>query len=610
VKKIIVLISFILLSNFIQAQQAIEYTVSLNNALHHEAQISMFIPEAPSGKFQIKMAQSSPGRYAKHEFGKNIYDIRAFNADGSEIKVKQTEGNVYEITEHQGKVKFTYTLFGNHIDGTYTGIDHQHAHLNIPATFMYVPDLEKSPITIKFLLPQKSTWNVYSQLKLDSGVYSAPNFQYFMDSPIEISDSKVKSWDVLNKDGLAQKINLVYHGKSSDSTLIEFTEKTKKIVKEAQAVFGDLPAFDFKEYSFLIDILPGNNGDGMEHRNSTVITLNANDLESGGTAILNTVAHEFFHVWNTERIRPKSLEPFDFQKPNLSEELWFAEGFTQYYGNLILKRAEIDSLESFVTRQGEYLNYVLNSPAASRYSAVEVSRRAIFTDAGTAIDKTNHKNIFTSYYIYGGIVALALDLTLQSQFTLSLDDYMKSLWQKFGATETPYQIEDLQKTLGELTQNEDFAKTFFNNYIYGIEKADYRKLLAQAGLMLQRIKPFEAHAGNFTIQMADSLPMLASEPLTNNPLYAAGLINGDYFLKLDTVEVKSYDDIKNYFKEKRPGDKVEVVYKRGSEEKSTQLILTYNPAIELITFEKAGMEITPEIIAFREKWLNSKVIKH
>src|SRR5690606_9722140 len=154
------------------------------------------------------------------------------------------------------------------------------------------------------------------------------------------------------------------------------------------------------------------------------------------------------------------------------------------------------------------LNYVLNSPAASRYSAVEVSRRAIFTDAGTAIDKTNHKNIFTSYYIYGGIVALALDLTLQSQFTLSLDDYMKSLWQKFGATETPYQIEDIQKTLGELTQNEDFAKTFFNNYIYGIEKADYRKLLAQAGLMLQRIKPFEAHAGNFTIQMVDSLPML------------------------------------------------------------------------------------------------------
>ena len=72
----------------------------------------------------------------------------------------------------------------------------------------------------------------------------------------------------------------------------------------------------------------------MEHRNSTMISSSM-PLAGNQNRLIGTIAHEFFHVWNMERIRPASLEPFDFRKPAISQELWFGEGFTSYYGDLI-----------------------------------------------------------------------------------------------------------------------------------------------------------------------------------------------------------------------------------------------------------------------------------
>src|SRR6478672_4237141 len=112
----------------IAQEAALQYTVSFENAVHHEAFISLYIPKVPTGSLLLKMSRSSPGRYATHEFGKNIYDLHAYDADGKEIIIKKIEGDVFEIPKHQGKIKVTYTLFGSWVDGTYAGIDHRHAH--------------------------------------------------------------------------------------------------------------------------------------------------------------------------------------------------------------------------------------------------------------------------------------------------------------------------------------------------------------------------------------------------------------------------------------------------------------------------------------------------
>ena len=111
-------------------------------------------------------------------------------------------------------------------------------------------------------------------------------------------------------------------------------------------VFGELPDFDAGTYTFLADYLPSASGDGMEHRNSTVLTSTGSlDNASERRGLISTAAHELFHVWNVERIRPASLEPFDFEEANVSGELWLAEGFTSYYDALLVQRAGLGTVD-------------------------------------------------------------------------------------------------------------------------------------------------------------------------------------------------------------------------------------------------------------------------
>src|SRR5688572_32754116 len=106
------------------------------------------------------------------------------------------------------------------------------------------------------------------------------------------------------------------------------------IAREARYVFGEYPAFENNTYTFIADYLPWASSDGMEHRNSTILT-SGSSLRTDRLDLLDTISHEFFHAWNVERIRPRSLEPFNFEEANMSGELWLAEGFTSYYGPLV-----------------------------------------------------------------------------------------------------------------------------------------------------------------------------------------------------------------------------------------------------------------------------------
>src|ERR1700744_1600204 len=179
-------------------EKPIFYSISFPNAVHHEAEIVLTIPQAPSGKIFLRMSRSSAGRYATHEFGKNIYNIKAYTQGDTTLKINQLEGDVYEILEHGNTVKLSYTLFGNWTDGTYASIDPSHAHLNMPATFLWVVGQEKRAIKFEFNDLDKYGWKWATELKNEgANVYSAPSMQYMMDSPTELSAYKIRSWEVL-----------------------------------------------------------------------------------------------------------------------------------------------------------------------------------------------------------------------------------------------------------------------------------------------------------------------------------------------------------------------------------------------------------------------------
>jgi predicted metalloprotease with PDZ domain len=602
------------------APKAIFYTVSFPNAVHHEAEIVMTIPQSPASEFRVRMSRSSAGRYATHEFGKNIYNVTATDVSGARIALKQIEGDVFEIAaDHPATVIINYTLFGNWTDGTYASIDPSHAHLNMPAAFMWVPGQEKRPVKFEFNDLDKYGWKVATQLKHDgANIYSAPDLQYMMDSPTELSNFKETSWDVINTGGKTEKINLTVHSDDAQPVIDNFGRMVQKMVLEEKAVFGELPAYDYGEYTFLDDVYPTTAGDGMEHRNSTCIVQTVDKVEGNEVRLLSTFAHEYFHSWNVKRIRPKSLEPFNFEHANMSSELWFAEGFTQYYGEMLLVRSGFHTVDDYTRTIGGLVNSVLNTPGAAKYTPVQASNHSVFADAGVSIDPNNDNNTFTSYYFYGGATALALDLRLRSEFNLTLDDYMRAVWLARGKVMKPYTIPDLQNDLAKLTKNPKFAADFFNKYIYGVEKNNYEALLAKAGLLLRKAQPGKAWAGPLSGNAgrgrsgqartagAEGLP-IQSSTIIGTPIYKAGLDAGDIIVKADGKDIKDAQGFNDVVAAKNIGDKIVVNYKNRTGDHETTIILEESPYLEVVTFEKAGKELTKEQEAFRNNWLSTKV---
>ncbi|MEJ7778090.1 MAG: PDZ domain-containing protein [Daejeonella sp.] len=600
------LCSFIFAVTNVSAQNIIEYSISFPNAVHHEAEISINILNVPSGPLSFRMSRSSPGRYATHEFGKNVYGVKAFDGTGVARAVTQTEGDVYRVDKHDGHLKISYTIFGNWVDGTYLAIDETHAHLNMPAAFMWFPSMTDREIRIKFHDLEKYRWKVATQLRSlpEQNTYSARNLQYFMDSPVELSDFKMASWQDVNADKKTQSIRVSVHSSDDQPLVDSFAGKVERVVKESKAVYGELPVFDYGTYTFLQDVHIDNAGDGMEHRNSTVITDRADKVAGNEEDLLSTFSHEFFHAWNVERIRPKTLERFDFSHANMSSELWFAEGFTQYYGNLILKRAGFRSEDEYQDILSGILNGVLNAPGSARFSAAHMSRYAVFVDAGVSVDQNNYANTFTSYYTYGAFIALGLDLRLRSEFNLTLDDYMQAVWKAHGKPEIPYTVTDLQNVLAKLTST-GFAEGFFRKYIEGVEKNDYASLLTNAGFELRKAASGKASIGNIRLTFISytGRNRVANATTKGSAAYEAGIDIGDYILKIGDDNLTGNINLDKLLEKYKPGQKVTVTFEHKGIVKISTLEFDENNALMVVPLKNA----TEKQVQFRNSWLSSKI---
>ncbi|TDW97229.1 M61 family metallopeptidase [Dinghuibacter silviterrae] len=544
-----------------RAQTTLDYSLSFSHYMHHEAVVDLTVHQAPAGPLTFRMSRSSPGRYATHEFGKNVYDISAKDASGNPLQIRQVDGDVYELPQHGSTVTVEYTLFGDRTDGTYVGIDRTHAHLNMPGTILWLAGQDKAPIKITFQAPEGLHWAVATQLvpTADPFVFTAPGLQYLMDCPTELSDFRMANFEETNTDGKKLTFRVSLHADISDDTWKTLVDNVRKVVEEEKKVFGEYASYDYGTYTFILDANAWASGDGMEHRNSTCITLPMGKVTGDDMPrILDVVAHEFFHSWNVKRIRPKAIEPFNFTKSDMCDELWVAEGFTQYYGNLLLTRAGFKTKEEEVSLLGNYLNAFLQSPGSRFFTPIESSRRAVFTDAGVSIDKNNFANTFLSYYVYGANIACILDLHLRKDYNKTLDDFMKALWIHYGKVARWYDVQDLETTLAGLT-TADYARAFFANYVYGIHHDDWQPYFAAIGVQVSNDQQGKAGWGNVTYATDDSGHVAIGRGcVRGTALYAAGLDAGDAILSLDGTPVRSAHDISTFLSTAAIGKTVQV----------------------------------------------------
>ena len=242
---------------------------------------------------------------------------------------------------HGGSVTVKYKVFGDRVDGTYLAVDTTHAHINMPAAIMWAHGLDDRPVTVRFEQPAGMRWQVATQLHpgiVTARVHRAqPAVSDGQPVGVRAGRACVSSPSRLAHLPLRAASHR-HRRRSSTAT----SRTSRRSCAQEGAIYGEYPEYEPGYYTFLADYLPYANGDGMEHRNSTVITAAGSIAVEPRADLLDTVAHEFFHCWNVERIRPKGLEPFDFDRANMSGELWLAEGFTQYYGPLAMQRAGLD----------------------------------------------------------------------------------------------------------------------------------------------------------------------------------------------------------------------------------------------------------------------------
>ncbi len=590
-----------------KAPAVTRYEIAFPNAVHHEAQVTVTWRDLGPAPLRVQMSRSSPGRYAIHEFAKNVYSLAAKDGRGRALAMTRTDPYGWTIPGHDGTVSVTYTLFGDHGDGTYAQIDATHAHLNMPATFLWAVGQDARPISVRFV-PFDTKWKVATQLQPtgDPYTFAAPNFQYFMDSPTELSNFDLREWQV-GEGPTRATIRLAVHHDGSPADLDRFAASAKKVVAQHIAMWGGHPAYDFGTYTFIADYVPQISGDGMEHRNSTIISQ-PRSFTAANFAQIDTLSHEFFHSWNVERIRPAELEPFDFTRANPTPSLWLAEGFTQYYGPLMIRRAGESAIDAYLRGVGSTVN-ALTTGTARRYGGPqEMSLRAPFVDAAKSIDATN-PNIFVSYYTYGAGLALALDLTLRQRYPgITLDTFMRHLWQTFGKPERPYTRADLSRALGEVTKDPAFADAFFRTSVDAEALPDYAPLLDQAGLKLRPANPTAAWLGDVRLKTTGTDVRIDGAPAPDTPLYRAGLDNGDQIVSLGGTVITSDADAAAALGRYKPGQTADITYRQRGLDRRATLTFLADPTAEVVRYETAGIKPTARQLAFRAAWLGPDAV--
>jgi predicted metalloprotease with PDZ domain len=573
-------------------------------------QVEVTFPEVPPGTLEIVMSRTSPGRYAMHEFARNVYDVQIDDGGGAPLVADRPSPTQWNVTAHRGTVRVRYKVFGDLLNGTHLAIDQTHAHLNMPAALMWARGFEDRAARVTFETP--AGWKVATQLHptQDPRTFTAANLHYLVDSPTELSAFTLRTFTV------DREFRLALHHDGSDADADRFAKALATVVREERAVFGEFPAYE-SPYTFIADFLPWAAPDGMEHRNSTILTdavrLRVPDEQH---AALSTAAHEFFHSWNVERIRPRAIEPFKLDGPNPSGELWFAEGFTNYYGPLTLHRAGLASLEEFAGTMTRAVDLVVRTPARKYRSAEDVSRFSLFADGAIWPEPVNFENQFVSYYDWGSVIALGLDLSLRarSDHRVTLDEYMRRMWQEFGRVTPPaeglvarpYTIQDLRRVLADVSGDRAFADEFFDQFIQGRDVADYSALLARAGLVLRKRSPGRAWIGNVSFDFTGGTARINMPTVEDTPLYIAGVDHDDQLLSFDGVIITGVSRLEEAVQRRRPGDRVRVSVRRRGAIQDLTLTIGEDPTLQIVPAERTGRQLTAAERAFRAAWLASK----
>jgi len=516
----------------------------------------------------LSMPVWTPGSYMVREFERHVQDFAA-DAGGRALPWIKVNKNTWRVTTGGARQwRATYRVYANELTVRTNDLNADHAFWNNAALLMYPEGKLNFPSTVRVVTP--AGWNVATALPAAPGqpnTFRADNFDILYDSPFEAGKFRQIIFQVR---GIPHRIVIDGEGNYDPDRM---RADVQKVVETEVEMFGGIP---YRDYTFFLHLRSNISG-GIEHLNSTSLGFRrfgfAND--QGYKNFAGLVAHEFFHLWNVKRIRPDALGPFDYKQENYTRLLWVAEGITEYYGNIMLRRAGLISERQYLDDLAEKIQGLQNTPGRLQMSVEEASFDSWIKEYRP---DENSVNSAISYYDKGELLGLLLDLEIRrrSNNAKSLDDVMRYLYHEFYEKDRNYAPADFQKAC-ELMAGASLDD-FFARYVRGREELPFSGVLAVAGLRL-----LEPNTGNTPQQayLGAELGESGGSTLVQNvtagtPAYEQGLNARDLIVALNGARV-SRTLFESLIAARRPGETVHLTFFREDNLRTLDITLGSQP---------------------------------
>jgi predicted metalloprotease with PDZ domain len=525
---------------------SLSYELAFPRPYTHLYEVTLTIANVSTAQLDLQLPTWTPGSYLQREYARNVQDFSATVNANQTLTWRKIDKATWQIDAGAGPdrpktIEARYRVYANELFTQTSHLDATHAYFNGASLLMYAPTAKDQPHRIKFLTtvetaPGKTqSWKVTTPLGLEpdaQGYYTAADYDRLIDSPTEIGTHKLLEFTVQNK---LHRAAIWGEYQFDDNRL---KADLTRIVETGARMFGGLP---YEHYLFIIHVQPGIRG-GTEHLNSNVsmTTPEAFQTVRGYKRFLSLESHEYFHHWNVKRIRPMALGPFDYQHENYTKYLWFCEGVTSYYGDLILRRAGLLSAGEYFEGLASMLAGYEQTPGRFQQSPEQAS-----FDTWIKLYRQDENSINTamSYYTTGEILGLLLDLEIRSRTAgaKSLDDVMRLLLENHGLPKPGFTDAELKATFEKVAGGD--LSDFWRRYISGREVIDFQAWLGKAGLQLIKGYSTPSLAGAEkpgTLGMrtkAEGDRVIVSATLTGLPAYDGGVNTGDEIAAIDGMKV-------------------------------------------------------------------------
>ncbi len=582
--------------------QKLSYTVSFDEPQTHYCEVQIAFEDiktdAKTKYIDFKMPSWSPGSYLIREFAKGVEQEKAVNDKGRSIKVEKISKNTWRVyNEDSKKVMFSYKVYAFEMSVRTSFIDASHGYLNGSSIFMFADGFVNLPsvLTVKPFKTWKEISTGLSPVnESNKYVLNVPNYDILADSPIELGNQKIYTFKAA---GVKHEVSMYGGGNYDESTL---TSDMAKIVEEATSIFGENPnnVAPFDHYTFLVYSL-SKGGGGLEHLNSTSLMQPRFSYQgSGYEGFLSLVAHEYFHLWNVKRLRPKPLGAFDYDNENYTKLLWVAEGVTSYYDNLIPYRAGYTAPDAY---KQTIINVIANHENAPGSKVQSVSESSFDAWIKGYRPNENSRNSTISYYSSGTVMASLLDLEIlgATKAEKSLDDVMRYMYQEYyKKLDRGYTDEEFQKAC-ELIAGKPL--TIFK-HIYSTEAIDYDKYLDFAGLRLGR---YPNNTVSFGANLSDEDGKITVKSVEKGTAAYNDDINvNDEIIAIDGHRMPSASFALSYANAKRVGENMEVLISRDNLMMTIVVTAAGGNAVGFRFLSVDNMSNTQN--AVNKKWLGGK----